>query len=346
VSAHSHAEAPAARAHDWLLLSLLVVLWGSAFGLTEIALRGFSPIQVVTVRLWIGALVLVVLMVMSAEPIPRDGRSWAYLLAMSVLGNVLPFFLISWGQQTISSALTGILMAVMPLVVLVLAHFLVPGERLNGPKVSGFLLGFAGVVLLIGPSALAGLGGDAAEVVAQLSVLGGAVCYGLNLIIARRAPRLSVLLTAGCVLLISALLSSVAAFAAGDPLPTGLSTAPTVALMCLGLLSTGLATIVFGFSRSFPLSIAAYMIVGMADQISVVMRGTAIQLSTPDALRGRVSSVNMIFIGASNQLGAVESGFVAALTSATFAVVSGGVGCLIVLAVVALKLPELRRYRV
>jgi MFS family permease len=108
----------------------------------------------------------------------------------------------------------------------------------------------------------------------------------------------------------------------------------------------GLATVVFGFSRSFPLSVAAYMVVGMADQLSVVMRGTTIQLSTPDELRGRVSSVNMIFIGASNQLGAVESGFVAALTSATFAVVSGGVGCLIVLAIVAAKMPELRRYRV
>ena len=107
----------------------------------------------------------------------------------------------------------------------------------------------------------------------------------------------------------------------------------------------GLATIVFGLSRSFPLSVAAYMVVGMADQVSVVLRSTAIQLSTPDELRGRVSSVNMIFIGASNQLGAVESGFVAALTSATFAVVSGGVGCLIVVAVVARKLPELLRYR-
>jgi MFS family permease len=126
--------------------------------------------------------------------------------------------------------------------------------------------------------------------------------------------------------------------------------APTVQragrLLLIAVAVFGLATIVFGFSRSFPLSIAAYMIVGMADQVSVVMRGTAIQLSTPDALRGRVSSVNMIFIGASNQLGAVESGFVAALTSATFAVVSGGIGCLIVLAIVALKLPELRRYRV
>ncbi len=107
----------------------------------------------------------------------------------------------------------------------------------------------------------------------------------------------------------------------------------------------GVATIVFGLSRWFPLSIAAYMLAGMADQVSVVLRGTAIQLSTPDALRGRVSSVNMLFIGASNQLGAVESGFVAALTSAPFAVVSGGVGCLLVVAIVALRLPALRAYR-
>ena len=69
------------------------------------------------------------------------------------------------------------------------------------------------------------------------------------------------------------------------------------------------------------------------------------QLATPDELRGRVSSVNMVFIGASNQLGAVEAGFVAALTSATFAVVSGGVACLAVLGVVALGMPELRRHR-
>jgi MFS family permease len=108
----------------------------------------------------------------------------------------------------------------------------------------------------------------------------------------------------------------------------------------------GVATIVFGVSRSFPLSVAAYALVGMADQISVVLRQTAIQLSTPDALRGRVSAVNMIFIAASNQLGAVESGFLAAATSPTFAVVSGGVGCLLVVAWTAWQLPELRRYRV
>lgn len=108
----------------------------------------------------------------------------------------------------------------------------------------------------------------------------------------------------------------------------------------------GVATIVFGLSRAFPLSVAAYAIAGMADQVSVVMRATAIQLATPDELRGRVSAVNFLFIGASNQLGAVESGWVAALTSAPFSVVSGGVCCLVTAAIVAWALPELRRYRV
>jgi MFS family permease len=107
----------------------------------------------------------------------------------------------------------------------------------------------------------------------------------------------------------------------------------------------GLATILFGLSRWFPLSILAYMLVGAADQVSVVMRATAIQLSTPDALRGRVSAVSLLFIGASNQLGAAESGFVAALTSAPFAVVTGGMGCLLVLGAVAWRIPELRGYR-
>jgi MFS family permease len=116
--------------------------------------------------------------------------------------------------------------------------------------------------------------------------------------------------------------------------------------LILAVCAYGVTTVVFGLSRWFPLSVLAYMAVGIADQVSVVMRSTTIQLSTPDELRGRVSSVNFIFIGASNQLGAVESGFVAALTSAPFAVVSGGLGCLVVVTVVAAALPELWRYRI
>lgn len=106
----------------------------------------------------------------------------------------------------------------------------------------------------------------------------------------------------------------------------------------------GLATIAFGLSTSYAISIAALVACGMADQVSMVARSLIIQLSTPDALRGRVSSVNMVFISASNQLGAAESGFLAAATSAPFSVIFGGVACLGALAVAALRVPELREW--
>lgn len=108
----------------------------------------------------------------------------------------------------------------------------------------------------------------------------------------------------------------------------------------------GLATIAFGLARSFPVAVVAYAFVGMSDQVSVVMRQTTIQLATPDALRGRVTAVNSVFISASNQLGMVESGLVAAVTSATFAVVTGGVGCIAVVAAMTGGIPALRRYRI
>jgi len=116
--------------------------------------------------------------------------------------------------------------------------------------------------------------------------------------------------------------------------------------LLLSVVIFGLATIVFGFSRSFALSVAALAISGMADQVSMVARSIILQLSTPDALRGRVNSVNMIFIGASNELGAAESGFLAAVTTATFSVVFGGVACVGVAGALAAAVPTLYGYRV
>ena len=107
----------------------------------------------------------------------------------------------------------------------------------------------------------------------------------------------------------------------------------------------GFATIIFGLSDWLPLSVLSYAAVGAADQVSMVMRQNTIQLATPDELRGRVTAVNSVFINASNQLGAVESGLVAAATNAVFAVVSGGIACLGVVAVISWRVPELRRYR-
>jgi MFS family permease len=108
----------------------------------------------------------------------------------------------------------------------------------------------------------------------------------------------------------------------------------------------GVATIGFGLSTWFPLSLLLYSLIAAFDQVSVVLRQSIIQLGTPDELRGRVSSVNQVFVGASNQLGATRAGLVAAWTdSAVVAVVSGGVGCLIAVAVTTLLIPALWRYR-
>src|ERR1044071_169055 len=106
----------------------------------------------------------------------------------------------------------------------------------------------------------------------------------------------------------------------------------------------GLATIIFGLSRWFWLSLLMLFLLGALDNISVVVRHTLATLRTPDEMRGRVSAVNGMFINASNELGRFESGAVAALFGPVFSVVSGGVGTLIVVAAVAWFAPQLRKY--
>jgi MFS family permease len=107
----------------------------------------------------------------------------------------------------------------------------------------------------------------------------------------------------------------------------------------------GIGTMAFGLSRSFAVSLVIYGLIGAADQLSVVMRRTTIQLATPDALRGRVNAVGSVFINASNHVGGLESGLVASVSNPTFAVVSGGVGTLISVAMIAWRMPLLHAYR-
>ena len=105
----------------------------------------------------------------------------------------------------------------------------------------------------------------------------------------------------------------------------------------------GMATVVFALSRSFMLSLVCLAALGAFDMVSVVVRQTLIQLNTPDAMRGRVNAVSMVFIGASNELGEFESGLTAALWGTVPAVLAGGVGTIIVVLLCALLFPALRR---
>jgi MFS family permease len=105
----------------------------------------------------------------------------------------------------------------------------------------------------------------------------------------------------------------------------------------------GVFTIIFGLSRSLTLSLISLLLVGASDMVSVVVRGTLVQIATPDAVRGRVNAVDMIFIGASNELGEFESGLTAHWFGTVPAVILGGAGTLIVVALWAWLFPELRK---
>jgi MFS family permease len=105
----------------------------------------------------------------------------------------------------------------------------------------------------------------------------------------------------------------------------------------------GIATFIFGVSRSFWLSLLMLLILGALDSISVIIRSTLLLTRTPDALRGRISAVNYIFVGASNELGGFESGLVAQLFGPIVAVAGGGIGTVLVVLFVALLWPEMRR---
>jgi MFS family permease len=123
-------------------------------------------------------------------------------------------------------------------------------------------------------------------------------------------------------------------------------------MLLLSVAGFGAATVVFGFSRSFALSLAMLLSLGALDMISVVIRHTLVQLLTPDAMRGRVSAVNGMFIGISNELGEFESGMVAEWFrrdgdnsfGPTVSAVSGGVGTLLIVGLVGIFAPQLRRY--
>ncbi len=229
----------------WLGLAALVVMWGSSFFLNKVALAALAPTPLVAARIGIAALCLIAVVLVTGRRLNLSARHWLFFLAMAVVGNCLPYWLISWGQQRIDSGLAGILMAITPLSTIVLAHFLVADERLNPLKAIGFLFGFAGIVVLIGPEALLELDGGGTALVSELAVLGGAACYAVSTIIARHRPPGDVLVAAAGILMVGSLIMVPAALFDGPAWSVQISPAVALAVGALGLISTGIAAVVY-----------------------------------------------------------------------------------------------------
>ena len=234
----------AATLSDWITLLALTIFWGTSFLFIELALQAFPPAVLVLARIGLGALALVAFMTLRGVAWPRSLETWGSWAVIAVLGVLLPMSLVAWGQQYIGSAEAGVLMAISPLFVYTLGHFLLPGERLTPWRLGGFLFGFAGVVLVIGPGALVDWSGNA-HLLGALAVLGSAFSYSLNSIYARRIATQEPRALATGMMLLATVFSLPAGLAQIDAVTWPPGAMPLVAVAILGLICSGFASVLY-----------------------------------------------------------------------------------------------------
>ena len=207
-------------ATNWAKLLFLGVIWGASFMAVSLALKGFPPMTIAALRITIGAISLLAVIRVMGIGLPslgsrQDRIIWACALGMGFFSNALPFTLLSWGQTYVASGFAGVCMAVVPLFVLPLAHMLVPGESMTLRRAISFLIGFAGVVVLIGLDAFRSAGTDF-ESLARLACLGASLCYAIGSIVTRLCPQVNMLsLSAAALLCGAAMMAPVALWIEG-----------------------------------------------------------------------------------------------------------------------------------
>lgn len=230
---------------EWGMLVLLSILWGSSFFFNELALRDLPPFTLVFLRLGLSAVALLVVLRLTGERLPRGRRVWGAFLAMSLLNNAVPFSLLAWGQTHIASGLASVLNATTPLWAVIVAHLLTSDEKAMPGKIAGVVLGFAGVVVMIGGAALEGAG---TALLAQLACIAATLSYALAGVYGRRFKALGVTpmataagtVIAAAVALLPAALIVDAPWRLGAPEPIAWG-----AVIWLALVSTAAAYVLF-----------------------------------------------------------------------------------------------------
>jgi drug/metabolite transporter (DMT)-like permease len=226
------------RAEDWARLLLLASIWGSSFLFIKVALDDLSPLGIAAVRLVLGAAVLVAFLWSRGRRRWIATAPWKRLSFMAVVGNVLPFILIPWGEERITSSLAAILNSTTPLFTAAIAAALIPSERPSALRVGGIVLGFAGVAVIVGVDVRAG------QLLGELAIVLASLSYAVGFVYARRrltGRELSSLeLSAAQLMMSSAIALPLAGLDAVVRPPTP-SLPGTLAMAALGMLGTGFA---------------------------------------------------------------------------------------------------------
>jgi drug/metabolite transporter (DMT)-like permease len=221
-------------------LALLACLWGASFLFIKVALRGLSPVQIVLGRLALGAAVLLIVVALRREPLPRSPIVWWHLAVAAVVANIVPYFLFGWGEQRTSSALAGVLNATTPLFTLVFALATRTEPRTTAVRLAGLLLGFVGALTVLAPWQV---GSGQGSLSGQAACLLAAACYGVAYIYMRRFltgrgfPPLA--LAASQLTAATVLLALVAPVLARQPIT--LTEDVLGSIIALGALGTGIA---------------------------------------------------------------------------------------------------------
>jgi drug/metabolite transporter (DMT)-like permease len=234
--------AEAGRDRWWpVAFVVLAAVWGTSFLCIKVAVREVPPVYVALGRTAIGMVTLLVLLPFVGGGLPRGRVVWGHLAVAAVLFNTAPFTLIALGEVHVSSVLAGIWNATTPLVTVPAVALAIPGERPTRAKVLGVLVGFAGVVVVLGPWRQTGQ----AALLGTLACLGGAACYGLAFAYARKflsdRPESGVALSAAQLMLATVQLGILAPLISGVPDMPGPKAAAS--LLVLGALGTGVAYI-------------------------------------------------------------------------------------------------------
>jgi len=224
---------------DFLILAVLAIIWGSAFGAIKIAVEATGPYSLVAVRTAIGFSVLFVFLALSGGwKLEYRNLPYKRLLAIGVVGTLLPFFLISWAEQFVDSAVAGLLNGAGPLVTVLGAHFITRDELLTKGRLIGVLVGLIGIILLM-QEGLDKLGST--SLLGQLALVVAFGCYAAGNLMVRGQRLLSPVQLAASSLLISAVISLPAAFWLESPQPLSWSFRAWAALLWLAVISTAFA---------------------------------------------------------------------------------------------------------
>lgn len=235
---------PQITATSWLMIALLGLTWGGTFMVIEIALEGMVPFWLAAGRIAFAAVLMVAIWAFIGFKLfdaPTSTATKSTVAAIGALSSAVPFILLSWGQQFVTSGFAGVSMASVGLIVLPLAHFLVPGEQMSLRKVAGFVIGFFGICLLIGSQAIESSGATL-ETPGRIACILAASCYAVSTTLMRRLPKVNPIGLAAVLFLIgSAIVIPAALIVEGiPPMPDG-KTAFVVAF--LGLVPTAAASL-------------------------------------------------------------------------------------------------------